>query len=416
VRTRVRRYVDLVRMVAARFLEDRCTSVAASLTFTTLLSMVPLITVALSLIAAFPVFQSMMEHAKGFVLDNMVPQSVDVIAIYAEQFTENAGKLTAVGIAMLGATALLTLLMIDQVFNEIWRVPRPRPLLQRVLVYWVLLTIGPLLIGASLSLTSWLVSLSLGWVNEVPGAALFVLKVVPIFLTSFAFALLYATMPNRPVRKTDAVVGGITAGIGFEIMKTGLSLYIAQFPTYTLVYGAFAAIPVFLIWIYLSWLLILCGAVVTAVLPEWRDRIHLRRPVPGTDFFGALAMLRALIEARASGTAPTLTELAGVAALTAERAERILEAMAVLRWVTGTSGDRWVETRDAAAIRVGDVFRTFVLAPPAEAANDQDALRALTVDLTRRLDDAMNITLEELFAGTRGAGGDGAKAPKVRAV
>jgi membrane protein len=346
----------------------------------------------------------------------MVPQSVDVVATYAQQFTENAGKLTAVGIALLGATALLTLLMIDQVFNEIWRVPKPRPLLQRVLVYWVLLTIGPLLIGASLSLTSWLVSLSLGWVNEVPGAALFVLKVVPIFLTSFAFALLYATMPNRPVRRSDAVIGGITAGIGFEIMKTGLSLYIAQFPTYTLVYGAFAAIPVFLIWIYLSWLLILCGAVVTAVLPEWRDRILIRRPVPGMDFFGALAMLRVLMQARTSGTTPALTELAGVAALPADRAERILEAMAALQWVTRAAGDRWVETRDASAIRVGDVFRTFVFAPRAETGNEQEALRALTAEMTRRLDGAMDITLDELFAGPGGTGVDGAKAPKVRVV
>ena len=399
---RARSTADLVAMVAARFRDDRCAGVAASLTFTTLLALVPLITVALTLISAFPVFATLLEQLKGFILANMLPESVEVVAGYAVQFTDNAGKLTAVGILFLGATAVLTMLTIDHAFNAIWRVPRPRPLLARVLVYWVLLTIGPVLIGASLSLTSWLVSLSLGWVNAIPGAALLVLKVVPIFLTSLAFALLYATMPNRAVRKTDALIGGIAAGIGFEVMKTGLGLYITQFPTYKLVYGTFAAVPTFLLWIYLSWLLVLAGAVVVAVLPEWRDRVRLRRPAPGADFFGALAMLRLLAAARASGTTPTLTGLAGAAALPAERAERILEAMAALQWVMRATGDRWVETRDASQVRVRDVFRAFVFAPPPAAAETTgDLLETLAGELVSRIDGAMGQTLEELFAAAR---------------
>jgi membrane protein len=412
---RARSYADLAAMAAARFRDDRCAGVAASLTYTTLLSLVPLITVALTLISAFPVFETLLDHLKSFILDYVMPESVDLAATYAAKFTENAGQLTAVGIVFLAATALLTMLTIDHAFNTIWRVPRPRPLLARVLVYWVLITIGPVLIGASLSLTSWLVSLSLGWVNEIPGAALFLLKVVPIFLTSLAFALLYATMPNRSVKKSDALIGGIVAGIGFEVIKTGLGVYITQFPSYTLVYGTFATVPMFLIWIYLSWLMVLSGAVLVAVLPEWRDRVRLRHAAPGADFFGALAMLRLLASVRTSGTTPTLTELAGAAALPAERAERVLETMDSLQWVTRAAGDRWVETRDAALIRVRDVFRVFVFTPPSPGAGDADPLDALAVELTGRIDESMGQTLEELFAGLRTAH-EAEAPPRVRAV
>jgi membrane protein len=153
------RLVEFWRIVGRRFYEDRCLQIASSLTFTTLLSIVPLITVALTLISAFPVFSAMTQHIEQFMFDNMLPESADAIAAYTEQFTSSAAKLTAVGIIFLALTAIMMLMTIDRAFNEIWRVTRPRPLLQRIFIYWTLLTVGPLLIGASLSLTSWLVSL-----------------------------------------------------------------------------------------------------------------------------------------------------------------------------------------------------------------------------------------------------------------
>jgi membrane protein len=171
----------------------------------------------------------------------------------------------------------------------------------------------------------------------------------------------------------------------------------------------------FLIWIYLSWLMVLSGAVLVAVLPEWRDRVRLRHAAPGADFFGALAMLRLLASVRTSGTTPTLTELAGAAALPAERAERVLETMDTLQWVTRAAGDRWVETRDATLIQVRDVFRIFVLTPPLPGADAADPLDVLAVELTDRLDEAMGQTLAELFAGVRPAQ-DTEVPPPVRAV
>jgi membrane protein len=268
---------ELLRIFRERFGEDRCVQVASSLTFTTLLALVPIITVMLTVVSAFPVFKSLVGHVQMHVMQNMLPRSVDLVATYAEQFSDNATRLTTLGVVFLGVTALLTMLTIDTAFNTIWRVSRPRPLLKRLLAYCTVLTVGPLLIGASLSLTSYLLTQSLGLINRVPGMASALLEFVPVLLTSAAFALLYFAVPNRPVLKRDALVGGISAGVGFEAMKHGFGFFITHFPTYTLVYGAFAAMPIFLLWINLSWLIIIGGAVLVAALPEWRERADVSR-------------------------------------------------------------------------------------------------------------------------------------------
>ena len=265
------RLIDLARITMRRFNEDRCMQIASSLTFASLLSIVPIVTVALTVISAFPVFGKLTAAIQTFVLDNLVPASADVIVTYTQQFSANAAKLTAVGIAFLVVTSVMLLLTIDRAFNTIWRVKRPRPIAQRIVIYWTLITVGPILIGASLSLTSWLVSEAVGLVKGLPGAGVALLTLVPVALTSIALSLLYAAMPNRRVSLRDAVLGGLLGGLIFEAMKRGFALYIAHFGTYKLVYGAFAAIPVFLIWIYLSWLVVIFGAVVVASLPEWRE-------------------------------------------------------------------------------------------------------------------------------------------------
>jgi len=262
----------LLRIFGRGFIEDRCLQVASSLTFTTLLALVPVVTVLLTVASAFPVFRSLLGQLHDFVVQNMLPQSADAITAYTQQFSQNAANLTAAGVVILGVTALLLLFTIEGEFNVIWRVSRPRPLLRRVLVYSTVLTIGPLCIGASLSVTSYLITLSLGLVDEMPGMRSALLRFVPLVLTSAAFALLYFTLPRCPVLKRDALTGGIAAGACFEIMKHGFGFYVAHFPTYTVVYGAFAAVPIFLLWIYLSWLIIIGGAVLVAVLPEWRER------------------------------------------------------------------------------------------------------------------------------------------------
>lgn len=389
----------LGRMLAERFDEDRCLQVAGGLTFTTLLSLVPLITVTLTLISAFPVFKDLTEQFHDFVMANMVPESVDTVAAYADQFAENAGRLTAVGIVFLGVTAVMLLFTIENAFNQIWRVTQRRPLLARVLVYWVLLTVGPVLIGASLSLTSWLISLSLGWVSDIPGMAVLPLKIAPVLLTSTAFAMVYFTLPNRRIHKRDAFVGGLAAGVGFEAMKSGFGFYIAHFPTYKLVYGTFAAVPIFLMWIYLSWSILIAGAVLVAVVPEWRAGAWRAKAVPGSDFFAALALLRVLRTAHRSGDVASIGSLCLAAGLAAHRAERLLDAMATAKWVARSGAVGWVESRDATEIRLADVYHLFVFTPPAAAATG-GGIDELARTLAERIEVTLGMTLEEYLLAT----------------
>jgi membrane protein len=390
--------LDFARMAWRRFHEERCLRIASSLTFTALLALVPIITVALTMMSAFPVFRELMIHIEAFLLANMLPESAESIAIYTEKFADNAARLTAVGLLFLFVTAMIVLQTIDRAFNQIWRVARARNAAHRVFVYWAILTVGPVLIGASLSLTSWLVSQSLGLVKDVPLAGEALLKVVPIGLTGMAFSLLYFAMPNRRVLVRDALSGGFLAALAFEGMKHGFALYVAHFPTHTVIYGAFASVPIFLMWIYLSWLVVLSGAVAAAVMPEWRDRALRVEPVPGGDFIDALQVLRILWESHRSGEIVTPARLHAAVRLPMDRIDALLEAMSGARW-TGRVGQGWSLTKDAAEISVADLYRLFVFRAGARAvprASGQE-LDRLVLELAGGIEEKLRISLHELF-------------------
>lgn len=391
---------DLVHIFGLRFVEDRCMQIASSLTFTSLLALVPIITVALTVVSAFPVFEAWIGHLRRFLVNNIVPESVSSITTYAGQFSENTTQLTAVGIAFVAVTALMLMITIDGAFNSIWRVARPRALLQRILVYWTVLTIGPLFLGASLSLTSYLVRLSLGLIDNPPGAALLMVRFVSLLLTAVALALLYWTVPNRRVLKRDALLGGVSAGICLEAMKHGFSFYIAHFPTYKLVYGAFAAVPFFLLWIYLSWLIVIGGAVLAALLPEWRERAGQSQPVPGSDFFDALQVLQVLWRAHQTGAAVALSELHPVVKVRVDHLEQILAALTGAGWVSREGAGAWVLRRHAATIKVEEIYRLFVFRADARApARHASAeLESLLNEISARIGSNLQMSLAQLFS------------------
>ncbi len=204
MKLRLRSLLDIVRqfkllanfvvLVYRRFKEERCFQLCGSLTFTTLLALVPLITIMLTVMTAFPVFDDIVETLRNFVVINLVPEaSSKLIAVYMQQFAENAARLTALGIVLLGVTSIMLMLTIDRAFNTIWRVKRPRPLIQRVLIYWSVLTIGPTLVGSSLSMSSWLVTQSMGLGKQYSELMVAAFKLLPLFFTSLAFGFLYRT-------------------------------------------------------------------------------------------------------------------------------------------------------------------------------------------------------------------------------
>lgn len=390
--------VDLARITWRRLQEERCLQIASSLTFTALLATVPIITVALTFISAFPVFREWMLNIQQFLLLNMLPESAEAIGGYAQQFADNAAKLTAVGLVFLFVTAMIVLNTIDRAFNQIWRVPHRRSTVQRAFIYWTLLTVGPLLIGASLTLTSWLVSLSLGLVRDVPFAGLILIKMVPILLTGLAFAFVYIALPNRRVLVRDALTGGFLAALAFEGMKHGFAFYVTHFPTHKVVYGAFASVPIFLLWIYLSWVVVLFGAVTAAVLPEWRERAAQVAPVPGSQFLDALQILRILWEAHHSGHTVTGLRLHTAVKLPIDRIEAMLDVMSGVHWV-GRVNRGWALIRDATEISAADVYHLFVFRAGAKLSARQSGqeLDRLALELAGGLDERLQVSLDELF-------------------
>ncbi|MCH8113818.1 MAG: YihY family inner membrane protein, partial [Proteobacteria bacterium] len=267
---------DLLRYTAVRFHRDRCAQAAAALTFTSLLALVPLMAIVFASLAAFAVFGDVREELQAFIFESFVPHVGDVVSENLSRFAENAGRLTVVGSVVLGVTALMLLLTIQDSFNRIWRVAETRPPWVRWPAYWTLLSLGPLLLAASFSLSTYLFAAARSIdVDALTGPLAWIAESAPMLLTTAALCPMYALMPNFPVQWRHAMVGGLAAAGCFEVLKRGFALYVANFPSYEIVYGAMAAFPLFLVWAYLSWVVVLLGAELTASLPEWR-----RRPVP----------------------------------------------------------------------------------------------------------------------------------------
>ena len=222
----------------------------------------------LSLFTAFPVFQEFRVALEDFLTNSLMPPSVsDNIMEYLNQFARQASRLTAIGGGFLLVTSLLLIMTIDKAFNDIWHVTRQRPLPQRALVYWAVITLGPVVAGASLWATSFVARESLGLVRDVPEIVSVAVSFIPLVLTGLGFAALFVVVPNRDVLWRDALVGGCVTAVALEVMKSAFAYYLTRFPTYTVIYGAFATLPIFLLWIYLSWLAVLLGATLAASAP-----------------------------------------------------------------------------------------------------------------------------------------------------
>ena len=400
----------LLRFIVVRFRQDRCAQMAASLTFTTLLSLVPLITIALTLFSAFPVFESFSMQIKGFLLSNMLPETGGkMISRYVEQFAESAAKLTAVGVVFLGVTAMLLMHTIENAFNTIWRVSQPRALVQRVLIYWAGLTLGPLLVGGSLTLTSWLVGVSVGYASQIPELGVLLLRVAPVLLTTLAFGLLFRVVPSRFVPLRHAIIGGAVAAAAFETMNRAFAFYIAHFPTYKLVYGAFASIPIFLLWIYLSWLTILLGALITASLSHWRGG-PARYIFPAAQLYYALRILNMMSEGMHSGAVQTVSALSGRLNIGFDVLEQILEKLAQANVVSRlAAGHGWAIVRDMKHVQLAELYRLFVFDPSMLSAQGDDVeIHAWLGQIGRHVAEATTVTLHDLFAGAD----DGQKAPR----
>src|SRR5256714_5259899 len=333
----------------------------------------------------------------------MLPEKAGkVVTGYIEQFSGQAGRLTALGSAVLAVTAFLMMFTIERAFNSIWRVSRPRPLAQRILVYWATLTLGPVLIGASLSITSYLVGVSLGFARQSPFAGAAILGLVPFVLTCAAFTLLYYFVPNRAVKPRHALIGGLVAALAFEIMKRSFALYIAQIPTYALVYGAFAVIPVFLLWIYFSWVVIVIGALIAALAPDFAVLRETTGRPSGAGFGDVLEILLALARAQQGPELLELRKIAQHASLTVDQTERILERLVARGWVARSSGERYAMVVDKERLLVADVYREFVQDGEASGVQTRsEPLKRLLQQYSARAYETLSLPLGRLLERDR---------------
>ena len=278
-----------------RFKEDHLGLTASSLTFTTIISIVPLFTVALAIFSVFPMFGKMQTGLQQLLVDSLIPDNIArQVLSYLGQFASKASKIGWVGAAGFLVSALMLILTIDRKLNDIWRVRITRHLARRIIVYWTLLTLGPLLLGLSLTFSSYVMSASKGWVSVLPGGVKVLLDVVEFIVVATSLAAMYRFVPNTHVRWTHALIGGTFTALGIELAKRVLAWYLAKVPTFSAVYGAFATAPILLIWVYVAWVIVLLGAVVAAYLPSLKSGIARRGDTPGWNFQLAVEILQAL--------------------------------------------------------------------------------------------------------------------------
>jgi membrane protein len=259
--------------VAMRMRDVSLTRTASSLSFTTLLAVVPMATVALAFVARFPIFEHWFAALENFVFKNLLPSSTaSVVHEYVLGFAEQATRLTGVSIALIAVTAGLAISTVEREINLIWGVRRQRPIARRVVVYLIGLTAGPVLLGASISLTTWLIGESLAVVPIRKTQSEVILRMLPFAFGTTGLTLLYKVVPARHVGWWPALVGGVTCALALEIAKYGFAWYLTRVNTYQLIYGALAALPVFLLWIHLCWVIVLSGAAISATVSEMRPR------------------------------------------------------------------------------------------------------------------------------------------------
>jgi membrane protein len=333
-----------------RFNADGCFAASGALSYAALVSLVPLAVIALGTLSVVPIFSQLHDQILAFTFKYFVPSIGEQAGWWFRVFANSAAQTTAIGVVGIAATGVLLLATVEDQLNLIWRVTSPRPWGQRVLAYWALITLGPLLLGLSLSLSTyfeiaarragfsqqafqWLES---GWLHGVA-------RSVPALLEFTALTLLYWLIPNCAVRWRDAAVGALVATAAIEVLKIGFSIYIGAMSYYQTVYGTLAAIPIFLLWMYISWMAVLLGAEVAAALPNWRIDERIGKISSGGVQIGlSLALIAALMRAQRSGKVPQTPTLSGQLGVATTVIDEHMKPLVAAGFVAHTQDGGWV--------------------------------------------------------------------------
>ncbi len=399
-----RHTLSFLKLLLARFMANNSLQNAAAMTYTTLLSLVPLIAVMISVFSVFPIADKVSEQLQNFVFENFVPASSDVLQTYLDEFTGKAAKMTGTSFIFLVIVAVMLMASIDQAFNRIWRVKRKRGTMKMFMVYWSVISLGPILIALSIAVTSYIVSLPLLHETGMFEPAGKLLSFAPVFVSSLAFMLMYAVIPNRPVPVKHAFAGGLVAATMFELAKRGFGFYVTSFPSYEAIYGALATVPIFLVWLYLSWLVTLLGAEFTYCLSIYRHQKHATE-WQGDKLLDVLQVVARLWQAQQTGKTVSLQNLVDeVEGYAEENMENLLIKLQKSQLVLNTVKYEWALGRDLSHFSLAELYRLrpFILPSQDELDNYDGPARETLVPLLAEINDAgqqsMEVKLDQLFS------------------
>ena len=347
------------RFLWQRFRDDKCFETAGALSYTTLFAIVPMLAAVIAIVSVFPAFAGLRDSVTRFIFRSFVPAAGETVQGYLLQFADNASKLTLAGVLVLLASALMMMSSIEDRFNRIWRVASPRKGSARLLLYWAALTLGPILVTAGFGVSSWVYAQPLWRGVAGHGVAGFRLwQLAPFLITGSGLTLLYQAVPNCRVRWRDAIAGALAAAVLFEFARKGFALYVHGIANYGQIYGALAVIPIFLIWVYLSWVIVLLGAILAAALHAFEYRHADELLPPGCEFVGLLRVVQRFVEAQRAGATLDDTALrARERFLTADLLQRYLGDLQRAGLIRRAEGGGWLMARDPDSVSLGDVFR-----------------------------------------------------------
>ena len=402
---RLSRLRDLWRFMQRRLSEEQVPQVAGSLTFTTVLAVVPVMTIAFAIFTTFPLFNTFRDALEAYFVQSLMPRGVtNTILDNLSLFAAKANRLSAVGAVTLVLTAIMMFAIVDRSLNRIWRVKTPRSFTQSLIVYWAIMTLGPLLIGASLSFTTLVSPVASTLAQQLPWLGTVAAISISLLLMTMFFGLLYLIVPNRLVDWRDALIGGLVAAIAFEMTNRGFAFFITKFPSYRVIYGALAAVPIFLVWVYLFWLITLLGAVLAVALPVVKHERWWHKPVPGGEFIDAMSVLQVLVHAHQHQGVISLLSIRSKTRLGFDEAESLLQRLLEAGWVgrvevVKNKASRWLQFArgehdhwslliNPNKLAVADVIKLFTFS---------ESSHALGREINQLLDRGLSLSLADYF-------------------
>lgn len=398
------RWIHLRRFwawVFCQYRQDKCATRASSLTFTTLLAIVPLVVVIFSALSIFPFFNHSADQLQNFIFHNLVPSSGEVIQKYVTDFEKQAHKLPVMGFIFLFVTAIMMMVTIENTLNDIWKVRHRRHLSGSLLMYWALLTLGPVFLSGSVLLSSYIGSLELVHGVKLSGVKSLV-ELLPPFAAFIAFVFLYVIVPHCRVRLSHAAAGAFVAALLFEIAKYLFGFYVVYFPTYSLLYGALATIPLFLLWLYVSWSIFLFGAqVVNGLRLNQAERSTSKMD----NFYLSYRIIYELAQAQKTGKALSLLNLLNkIRHAKVTELKQVLRQMKRLRYIHSSGEDAYLLNTDLHSLTLHQFYRSLHVYLPENlkvsyAKNDEadQALESVLVSLTSERERLMKVSLYDLF-------------------